>query len=61
MYLYLYQDLNFYYEKSYLNNLELAITKLCYGISNFLFSIYCHQAIDHIEFKMNKPLSPYPK
>ena len=48
--------------KSYLKNThELLTTKLCDSTSDFLFSIYFHQAIYLIEFNIYKLLSPKPR
>ena len=49
-------------KKSYLKIIhELLNTKLCDSPPDFIFSIYCHQAIDLIESKIYKPLAPKSK
>ena len=49
-------------KKSYLKITdELLSTKLCDSPSDFIFSIYYHQAIDLIESKICKPLTPKSK
>ena len=40
---------------------QLLSTKLCDSPSDFIFSIYYHQAIDVIESKIYKPLTPKSK
>ena len=46
-------------KKSYLKFIhELLSTKLCDTPPDFIFSIYYHQAIDPIEFKIFKSLAP---
>ena len=40
---------------------ELLSTKLCDSPPDFIFSTYYHQAIDHIESKICKPLAPKSK
>ena len=40
---------------------QLLSTKLCDSPPDFIFSIYCHQAIDLIESKIYKPLTPKSK
>ena len=46
-------------KKSYLKiTHQLLSTKLCYSSSDFIFSIYYHQAIDLIKSKIYKPLTP---
>ena len=50
------------WKKSYLKiTHELLSTKLCDSPPDFVFSIYCHQAIDPIESKIYKPLAPKSK
>ena len=39
-------------------NHGLLTTKLCDSSPDFIFSIYCHQAIGFIESKICKPLAP---
>ena len=39
----------------------ILTTKLCDSPSDFIFSIYYHQAIDLIESKIYKPLTPKSK
>ena len=49
-------------KKSYLKiTHQLLSTKLCDSPSDFIFSIYYHQAIDLIGSKINKPLTPKSK
>ena len=49
-------------KKSYLKiTHQLLSTKLCDSPSDFIFSIYYHQAIDLIESKIYKPLTPKSK
>ena len=48
--------------KSYLKiTHESLSTKLCYNPPDFIFSMYYHQAIDLIESKIYKPLTPKSK
>ena len=49
-------------KKSYLKiTHQLLSTRLCDSPPDFIFSIYYHQAIDLIESKMYKPLTPKSK
>ena len=49
-------------KKSYLKiTYQLLSTKLCDTPPDFIFSIYCHQAIDLIESKIYKALTPKSK
>ena len=49
-------------KKSYLKiTHDLLSTKSCDSPSDFIFSIYYHQAIDLVESKIYKPLPPKPK
>ena len=49
-------------KKSYLKiTHQLLSKKLCDSLSDFIFSIYYHQAIDLIESKIYKPLNPKSK
>ena len=49
-------------KKSYLKiTHQLLSTKLCDSPTDFIFSIYYHQAIDLIESKIYKPLTPKSK